>query len=317
MDEVVVVPTVLDDGRPQGTTRPPLRARIANKFGRPLDLAGASTKARAHLARGGFDVLWVEKALALAPDVVRDARTMKVFASEDDMTQKHNQSSFFRECLPHYDLVMTTKPRNAAADGLPRIGAREVLVVPKTFDPELHRPIELSEEERREFGSTIAFVGSYERERASDLSRLADAGFDLRVWGNGWAGRDVSPKLVIEGRPVVGEDYARVLSAAPIHLCFLRKANDDQSTGRSVEIPASGALLVAERTREHASLFEEDHEAVFFQGFDELSSKLATLVDDPETRARIAERGRARVHADGRSHVSTVDRILARLGELR
>lgn len=312
VEDVVAVPTVVDDGRPPGVGRPSLLERVAHRLDRPLDRAGASRATAARLAEGDVDLLWVEKALALDPRVVAGARVPRVFVSEDDMARPHNQSHGFRRALPHFDLVCSTKPRNAGPAGLAALGARAVMIVPKSFDPALHRPLALDEAERDAFGSDVAFVGTWEAERAAALSALADAGVDVRVWGNGWRGRAVSPALRVEGRPAFGEDYARVLSAARVQTCFLRRANDDRSTGRSVEIPAAGAFLLAERTDEHAALFREGVEAEFFGDADELVAKARAALADPRGREATAAAGRARVLADDRSHAACVRAILAR-----
>ncbi|MEX1026216.1 MAG: glycosyltransferase [Planctomycetota bacterium] len=313
VEHVDVVPTEPDDGAPPGTRRPSLRARVARRLGRPLDATNAVRGAQAVLDRGDVDLLWIEKALALDPALVADARVPAVFVSEDDMAQRHNQSRNFRAALPHYRLVVTTKPRNAGPLGLARIGARRVLVLPKAFDPELHRPRVVTQFERQAFGSELAFVGTYEAPRARSLSRLADAGFDVRVWGNGWRGRRVSPRLRVEGRAAHGLDYGLVLNASLVHLGFLRRANGDLSTGRSVEVPAAGAFLLTERTTEHSALFREGVEAEFFGDDDELSSKARAALRDPVRRATIAAAGRRRVLDDERSHETAVRRILAAL----
>jgi spore maturation protein CgeB len=56
--------------------------------------------------------------------------------------------------------------------------------LPFACDPEIHRPVELSEEEKRRYTCDICFIGSNYTERVELLEKLT--GFDLAIWGIGW-----------------------------------------------------------------------------------------------------------------------------------
>src|SRR6202035_1081868 len=99
---------------------------------------------------------------------------------------------------------------------------------------------------------------------------------------------------VVEGRPIYDDDYARAISASAVNLTFLRKNNRDLQTTRSIEIPAIGGFMLAERTDEHRELFEEGMEAEFFGSDAELIEKCRYYLARPEERRRIADAGRRR-----------------------
>src|SRR6185436_2742196 len=127
------------------------------------------------------------------------------------------------------------------------------------------RPLELTEEERRNFGAEVGFVGQYERERADALVALSGAGIPVTAWSWDWdLRRHRHLNLDVRRRFLDGLDYARAVNAARINLGFLRKVNRDLQTTRSIEIPACGGFLLAERTDEHRRLFREGEEAEFF-----------------------------------------------------
>ncbi len=131
----------------------------------------------------------------------------------------------------------------------------------------------------------------------------------MRVWGP-WPRWKAAPGLRVEGRPLWDDDYARALSAFRINLGFLRRVNRDLQTTRSIEIPACGGFLLAERTAEHRRLFREDVEAVFFSDDRELLEKCRHYLAHEDERARIAEAGRRRCIDDAYSYEARLTFIL-------
>ena len=115
----------------------------------------------------------------------------------------------------------------------------------------------------------------------SALTRAAGAvrnpsGFQRRagpVWGNGWEKlRGRHENLKIEGRPAYNDEFAKVVAASMVNLCFLRHANRDLQTCRSIELPACGGFMVHERNDEIEALLRDLREAVYFSDDDELLS---------------------------------------------
>ena len=121
----------------------------------------------------------------------------------------------------------------------------------------------------------VGFIGSLERDRAGDMQFLAQHNIPVRIWGNGWGSYPPQEdNLVIERRALVNTDdnalYFKAIGVTKINLAFLRKANRDLHTDRSIEIPACGGFLMAEYLEEPARLFVEDRKAVFFRSREEL-----------------------------------------------
>jgi len=121
---------------------------------------------------------------------------------------------------------------------------------------------------------------------------------------------------VIEKRPVFGDDYARVLCASKINLAFLRKINRDTQTTRTMEIPACGAFMLAERTEDHQRLFEEGSEAVYFESDDELERQVRYYLAHDDERRSIARAGLQRCKSSGYSNSEQLAPVLAACEEI-
>lgn len=192
---------------------------------------------------------------------------------------------------------------------LQALGCPEVLFVGNGYDPAFFRPVPVTEEEHERLGGDIGFIGSYEEERAAMMYYLAENGLRIRVWGEGWSRmKQRHVKLKLEKQPLYGDDFAKACASFKINLGFLRKLNRDLQTTRSVEIPACGGFMLAERTQEHKELFEEDEEAAFFDSREELLEKCRYYLANSGVRRRIALTGYQRCLS---SHYSNAERLAA------
>ena len=72
-------------------------------------------------------------------------------------------------------------------------------------------------------------------------------------------------------------------------------------------------MMLADRTDEHRSMFEEGKEAEFFDSEDELLEKLSYYAKNEAHRERIARAGYNRCLASGYSYRSRVSEITSQL----
>ena len=278
------------------------------------DPARDNARLLAAVQKGPWDVIWLEKALTINRQTLRAVRdqcpTSRIVGfSPDDMNARHNQSQQFLEALPHYDCFITTKTYNV--DELGKLGCPKVVFVDNGFDPDTFRPLPYTEDDQRRLGGDVGFIGSFEEQRAEAMAYLAQNGVAVRVWGGGWHRyRKSVPNLRLERTEIWGDDYAIACRAFRINLGFLRKINRDQQTTRSVEIPACGGFMLAERTQEHQALFEEGIEAEFFSSVQELLEKCRFYLRNPAKRMEVAESGLRRCY---RSGYSNKERLIAAL----
>ena len=110
----------------------------------------------------------------------------------------------------------------------------------------------------------------------------------------------------------IGEDYAKAIQCAKVNLGLLSKGNRDLHTTRSLEIPAIGGLLCAERTAEHLEMYMEGEEALFWSTAEECASVCRAVLDDEPRRQRIAAAGHARNLVNGNSNEKVMRAIIER-----
>lgn len=298
--------------------RPTLGERLRYRLRRPRDEAGANS-ALLSAAGKGCDLVWIENARVLKPATLAAVKRIApraplVWYAEDDMMNPRLGSVWIDRALPLFDLWVTTKSFNARPEEMPARGVRRVIFVDNSYDPEIHRKLELDAAERQMFGADIAFVGTYEEPRARSLMNLARAGLEVRVWGNGWSRLASAHALLrIEGRPVYDGDYARTINASHINLAFLRKANRDLQTCRTLEIPACGGFMLHESSPEAERLFAPDREAGYFGTDDELVSACRRWLADDARRRAVAEAGWRRAQT-GHAHADRLRQILRLAG---
>lgn len=293
--------------------------RILNRFSYSIDFAYTNDQIYKKVSSEKYYILWIDKGLTIKPELINDIKKSNrikfvVGYYIDDMFQKHNQSIQWKQGLPMYDLIVTTKSYNV--NELLSMGAKRVEFVNNCYDIEIHRPKKISQLDKKKIGGKVGFIGAWEKERSNSISFLAKAGMQVRWWGGGWSNKSYSPNipnLVYEKKALWGDDYAKAINSFDINLCFLRKINRDLQTTRSIEIPACGGFMLAERTEEHQILFQEAKEAEFFSNDEELLDKTRFYLANPNARLKIALAGRERCEKSGYNYESTLSKIISLL----
>ncbi|MEI6657225.1 MAG: glycosyltransferase [Planctomycetota bacterium] len=288
---------------------------IAIKMRRPLDMAGVNRRIRREGPQA--DILWIDKGVTIRPHALRALRRaaprVKIVGfSPDDMLNANMSSHFFRQTLPLYDLYLTTKSYNVAE--LTALGCPRTIFVPNAYDPATHRPLP-DDSEPIAYTADVGFIGTFEPDRAGLIERLAEAGVPVVIRGNDWQAmrRRGIPGITFLPESI-NDDYARALRTTRINLAFLRKSNRDLQTTRSIEIPACGGFMLAERTDEHRGLFAEGLEAEYFEGTEEMISKAKRYLADEPARQAVARAGRERCLNDDYSYAGRLRAALAEAG---
>ena len=298
--------------------------RVRKRLLGPRDHAGANRAMLEAAQQRAFDVVWVDRGTTVERRTLAELRTTcpdvrLVHYNPDDPFGEYGMGEFrrFMKAIPEYDVHLVPRKPNVAeylSSGARRV---EQIVPFWGYDAETHRPLAVDDEGRRRLGGPVGFIGMAEKERAASITRLAREGISVKVWGNRWSAflDGEMARAVVAGPAQFGEAYSKIIAAFDINLAFLRKQNRDEHTSRSVELPAAGAFMLAERSDEHLQLFDEGREAEFFGSDDELVDKVRYYGERPDERARIAAAGRQRGLRDGYDNRSVMREMLSRVLE--
>ena len=294
---------------------PSLAKRVRYRLRIPADPAKANHRIIEEVKKG-TQILWLDAADMITPSTLQKAKELNnrlviIWYGEDDMMNPLMRTRQIERALPLFDLWVTTKSFNAKPEEIPSVGAKKVLFVNNSCDPRLHRIIKVTEKEKMLFGGAISFVGSFENPRAHSLLYLAKRGLNVRVWGNGWGSwADRHPNLIIENRPIYNKDYVKAISASSINLCFLRRANRDLQTCRSIEIPSCSGFMLHQRNSEITNLYREAKEAVYFSNDEELYDMCSFWINLDQRRSLVGKAARKRTIELGLSHKINIIKII-------
>lgn len=273
--------------------------------------------------KGGqhYDLCWVDSGELISSEALRCIRhhcAHIVLFNHDDPTGPRDGRRFhtLRRALPEYDLCLAVRDFNLPE--FKALGARDVMHVWRGFDEVAHRPIDPHASVANVYRNDVVFIGRNMDGEGRDLlmRALIRSGLKTAIWGDNWqrsaVWREIEPCW--RGGSLSGQDYVDAIRGAHICIGMLSKGNRDLHTTRTMEIPAAGGLLCAERTSEHQQLYLESEEAVFWSSQEECVHQCRTLLANPERINRIRQAGHARLL---RNHVGNEDiarAVFKRLG---
>lgn len=205
------------------------------------------------------------------------------------------------DVAPYYDHIFCQG--SEAVELLNNAGIEGAYWLPMACDPLVHRPVELTVEEREKFGSDVTFIGSYYQNRAELFEKIQ--GFDFSIWGPGWEKLSHHSPLnrCLKGAHLRPETWQRIYSASKIVLApHFSDPNHSfpvyQSSPRVFEALACGAFTISDNQRDVFELFKEGLHLVRFHDGDDLIKQIEYYLAHPEHREFISEQGRKEVLAN-------------------
>lgn len=287
----------------------------ANRTGGPGIDGRVARRLAARIGEESFDLAHVDGGDVTGPSCLavlrRHAPRLTLYNADNPFARpapERRRWRILQRALPEFDLVAAIARPGLAAQMRAR-GVRRALLTAHAADELAHAPVPDPDPRWR---ADVCFVGTWMPGRDAFLAALAAAGIGLAIYGPRWERAPLAARLRphLRGGALAGRDYARAIAGARVALVLLNAANGDLHTGRSVEIPAIGTAMVAPRTPDHAAMYREGSEAMFFDDAASCARICRALLADPARRAALAAAGQARVRADGRANEALMARIL-------
>lgn len=265
---------------------------------------------------GRYDLAWVDHGHVISAGFVRDLKQRVPIVlnyNNDDPFGGRDLRLWtqFLRAVPYYDLLAVVRRVNVAESYA--AGARRVMHVLMSADEIAHAPKIVPPALYNRWHSKVLFAGTAFIERGPFMAELVERGVPLTIFGNRWDRLKEWPVLkpYWKGPGLVdGDDYSSAVASADVCLGLLSKGNRDMHTMRSMEIPALGSVLCAERTVEHSALYREGVEAVFWNDAKECSEACKALLADTPRRESVAAKGRERHLKNGWTNTRVVGDIL-------
>ena len=262
----------------------------------------------------GFKAIYLSNSTLLQ---IKRSRYRPILAHfhPDNLLNHKTSSRVFEKAKFSYDVHFV--PKLNSLNWYTQNGLRSEYL-PYAADPEWHFPAKDGFYGGPGLGAPVTFVGHYERERADLIAFLSASGISgIRVWGESWKPWGMNhPQIRVEPRGLYEAEMSAAFYHSTVSLGFLRKANFDEITARTFEIPSAEGCMLHERTDEAVGFFEEDKEAVYFGSPEELVAKTRWLLANPARAKEIAVAGRRRVLSHRYNYDERAAQVIARCEQI-
>jgi spore maturation protein CgeB len=196
------------------------------------------------------------------------------------------------DAAPFYDYVFCGGTE--AQELLAKAGIKNTQWLPFACTPEVHKPVDVTLEEKKIWASDVAFIGSFYPSRGEILEKICD--FDLKVWGPGW---DKLPprsplKKLAKDTKLKPEEWIKIFSSSKINIAIHYQDGKTlcyQASPKVYEAMACKSFLLADNQKDVKSLFEKGRHLVIFKDIEDLREKIRHYLNHPEERKIIAKQG--------------------------
>lgn len=199
------------------------------------------------------------------------------------------------------------------ADKLREKGLLNVHYLDEGCHPRVNGEVYMNHFQQKKYASDVTFIGSIgfmkqHADRVDALSKVANEGFELRIWGP----IVIDPRMIpnplrpcIVDEMVINHEHSSVVQASLVNLGIDQDTTIDMGhSARAYRIMCAGGCYLSTATKGLDVMFKAngrneeitaDQELVLFYGHDDLVQKLDFLLEHDDIRESIAKNGQAAV----------------------
>jgi len=211
--------------------------------------------------------------------------------------------TYWQDIAKHYDYFFHIQP-GEFDQKLDEVGCSNHAAIMTACDPEIHKPVVLTEEERATtYGCDISFAGAAYVNRVEMFRALTD--YDFKIWGVDWHAPELQPLVCGGGKRFSPEEFCKIVAGSKINLNLHSSTTHfgvdprcDAINPRVFEIAACGGFQLCDPCLGLETLFDFDSELPAYRDRAELRTLIGHYLAAPDEGARIARNARARVLRD-------------------
>lgn len=217
--------------------------------------------------------------------------------------ENYRHLTYWQQLAAGYDFWFVIQQDSCIA-ALKQAGAKDVRYLPMAADPSVHRPLELTQAEREEYGSDVSFVGAGYANRRALFPRLLGHDWTFKLWGNEWNGAiELASVLQRNGARIDTDICQKVFNASAVNLNLHSWAgtgfdpDGDFVNPRTFELAACGAFQLTDCRSLMPELFTTS-EVATLSSPDDLPGAIIRWLREPNHRMAMAAQARQRVLAE-------------------
>jgi spore maturation protein CgeB len=245
------------------------------------------------------DILFCMPFAPVTPKLLNDLRASGMITALW-FVEDFSRFTFWQQYVKAYDFIFTIQ-KDDCLKQMQDAGAHNISYVPMAADLKIHKPVTLTDSEKKRFGSPVSFVGAGYYNRTQVFASLAS--YPLKIWGSEWPTMRPFDKLVQEnGRRIAVNEYVKIFNASAINL-NLHSSNErdtidpkgDFINPRTFEIAACGAFQLVDERLYLPDCFTPGYDIITFRDVADLKNKINYYLNHEQERNIIAERSRQKV----------------------
>jgi len=265
-----------------------LKNRTLNRIMMPIIATKINRDLISSVRNNTYDFILVNNGWHLTDRTINTIKKYTKYVlnwSTDELFNDAFSSFIHTESYSKYDCVFSQRKHLFSV--YRNKGIKRLEYLPLFYYPE-HHLIVTSGNDRNIWGSDIAFMGTWSKNREKMIDFLD--GHNVKIWGGYWnkSNKEFKKKFTITNKIAWLEDMARVVNSTKIIIDALTKEQNDKINMKNYQVPACGGFLITNRTDVILELFEEDKEIVCYDSYKELKEKCEYYLLHEEERSKIA-----------------------------